>query len=267
MAENKSNAENDVKNKPDGLEGLLWIMDRLREPGGCPWDRKQTLDTLKTYLIEESYEVVGAIEDNDRAGLKEELGDVLLQVVFQSRIAKENGWFDMYDVIEGVSHKLISRHPHVFGDTHLDSAEEVLDKWESFKKKEGKMLLQGVPKSLPALLMAYRVSQKVANKGFDWESLDQVMAKLDEEVAELHESVENNDGRAAEEMGDVFFTLVNLARFMKIDPEASLKQMIQRFIRRFTSMEKAAEDEGKGLDDMTLRELDKLWEQAKAENG
>lgn len=256
-----------IEDKPEGLAGLLWIMDRLREPGGCPWDREQTLQTLKTYVIEEAYEVVGAIEDSDRVGLCEELGDLLLQVVFQSRIAREKGWFTMDDVIEGISHKLISRHPHVFGDMHLDTAEEVLDKWESFKKKEGKTLLQGVPKALPALLMAYRVSEKVAHKGFDWESIDQVMAKLDEEVAELHESVENNDGRAVEEMGDVFFTLVNLARFLKIDPEASLKQMIQRFIQRFSAMEKAAEQEGKGLKDMTLRELDKLWEQAKAGNG
>lgn len=257
----------DLKNKPDGLKGLLWIMDRLREPDGCPWDAKQTLQTLKTYVIEEAYEVVGAIEDNDPAELKEELGDLLLQIVFQSRIAKEKGWFTMDDVIDGISNKMINRHPHVFGDMHLETAQDVLNKWEGFKKKEGKTLLQGVPKSLPALLMAYRVSQKVARMGFDWESIDQVMAKLDEEVAELHESVENNDGRAVEEMGDVFFTLVNLARFLKIDPEASLKQMIGRFIRRLSAMEKKAEQEGKGLGNMTLRELDELWEQAKAESG
>ena len=259
-------SDKELANRPKGLEGLLWVMDRLREPGGCPWDRKQTLQTLKTYVIEEAYEVVGAIEEHDIAGLKEELGDLLLQVVFQSRIAKENGWFTMDDVIQGITEKLIFRHPHVFGDLHLDTAEEVLERWEGFKKKEGKTLLQGVPKALPALLMAYRVSEKVAHKGFDWESVDQVMDKLDEEVAELHESIERQDGRAAEEMGDVFFTLVNLARFLHIDPEASLKQMVRRFIRRFTAMEQQAEQQGRALEDMTLRELDKLWEQAKAED-
>jgi len=145
---------------PKGLEGLVWVMDRLREPGGCPWDRKQTLQTLKTYVIEEAYEVVGAIEDGDPAGLQEELGDLLLQVVFQSRIAKEKGWFTIDDVIEGIKTKLIRRHPHVFGDLHLETAEEVLDNWENFKKTEGKTLLQGVPKSLPALLMAYRVPKR-----------------------------------------------------------------------------------------------------------
>ena len=252
---------------PKGLEGLVWVMDRLREPGGCPWDRKQTLKTLKTYVIEEAYEVVGAIDDNDPAGLQEELGDLLLQVVFQSRIAKEKGWFTIDDVIEGVKTKLIRRHPHVFGDLHLETAEEVLDNWENFKKDEGKSLLQGVPAALPALLMAYRVSEKVAHVGFDWESIDQVLAKLDEEVGELRESIDKNDGRAAEEMGDVFFTLVNLARFLKIDPEDSLKQMVRRFIRRFTLMEKQAEASGQTLADMSLRELDKLWEQAKAEDG
>ena len=246
-----------------GFYGLVQVIDRLRDPGGCPWDRKQTLDSLKPLIIEEIYEVIQAIEDKDPEALKEELGDVLMHVVFLARIAKEQGWFKIDDVIEGIKDKLIRRHPHVFGDVEMDDADEVIRQWEEIKKSEGKGLFDGVPRSLPALTMAMRVSEKAAHVGFEWPDLDGVLQKLREEFDELNEAVHRSLKEAEAELGDCLFTLVNVARFLKIDPESALKRMIQRFIRRFSRMESLAKAQGKRIEDMGIQSLDALWEEAK----
>lgn len=250
-----------------GFYGLVQIIDVLRDPGGCPWDRKQTLQTLKPMLIEEVYEVVQAIEDNDPKALMEELGDVLLHVVFVARLAREKGWFDIDQVIEGIKQKLIRRHPHVFGDVQMDDADEVIRQWEEIKKKEGKGLFDGVPKTLPALTMALRVSEKAAHKGFDWPSVDAVMAKLQEEFDELREAIKKGVQEAEKEIGDCLFTLVNVARFLKIDPESSLRRMVRRFMARFNTMQQLARSRGKSIEDLGIEQLDELWNEAKQLNG
>jgi tetrapyrrole methylase family protein / MazG family protein len=249
---------------------LAEIASILRAENGCAWDREQTSRTLKPYLIEEAYEVYEAIESDDRAHLREELGDLLYQVYAHAQIAKEEGIFTIDDVAQGIIDKLIFRHPHVFGDEKITTAGEVSDRWEKIKKKEKahrESILDGVPPSLPALLKAYRIQQKVSRVGFDWEHQGDVVRKLDEEVAEFKEALGRDDSadRVAEEMGDILFTLVNISRFLKINPEDALASAIRKFMLRFRSVEKQAADAGRQMDEMDIDELDSLWENAKRE--
>ncbi len=250
---------------------LVEIMARLRAPGGCPWDRAQSREELKTYLVEETYEVLDAIDRKDSALLCEELGDLLLQVVFHAEIAAEERAFDIEDVARGINEKLVRRHPHVFGEVKADTPDQVLQNWEAIKKtekaeKEGAIpsVLAGVPKVLPALLKAYRLQQKAARVGFDWEERRQVEEKVKEEWAELGEAVAADDqAHVREELGDFLFSLVNLARFLKVDPEEALQEANSKFIRRFLSLEEMARTRGRDLHGMTLAEMDALWNDVK----
>lgn len=236
-------------------------MDELRE--GCPWDKKQTIHTLRSLTIEETYELTDAIIKEDHQGIKEELGDLLLHILFYSRIAKEEQWFELKDVMESISEKLINRHPHIYGDLKLDDEEQVKKNWEKLKQKEGKKsLLSGVPDSMPAMVKALRMQDKTRQVGFEWKHIDQVWDKVNEEMHELKEAVEEK--RSIEEiegeLGDVFFALINYARFLKIDPETALDKVNLKFRKRFQYIEDNA---GKPLTEMTLEEMDELWNQAK----
>jgi len=256
----------DKKNSYPEFSRLVEIMAKLRAPGGCPWDRSQSREDLKTYLVEETYEVLDAIDSGCTEKLKEELGDLLLQIVFHAEIADEEKAFDMEDVCRAINEKLIRRHPHVFGDAKAETPDIVLKNWETIKKgeKEGKSALGGVPKVLPALLKAYRLQEKAARVGFDWEETRQVEAKVDEELAELREAVGSGDrSKIREEMGDLLFAIVNLSRFLKLDPEDTLQAANEKFIRRFKAVEKSAADDGRDLHGMSLAEMDQLWEEAK----
>jgi tetrapyrrole methylase family protein/MazG family protein len=253
---------------------LVEIMARLRAPGGCPWDRSQSREDLKTYLVEETYEVIDAIDQKNPEMLREELGDLLLQVVFHAQIAGEEGAFTIEDVARSINEKLIRRHPHVFGEVDADTPEKVLKNWEAIKKTEkaekngdGKAVsaLSGVPKILPALLKAFRLQQKAARVGFDWEERRQVEEKVKEEWAELNEAVASGDNaHVREELGDFLFALVNLSRFLKLDPEDALQAANAKFIRRFTAIEQMAHEQGRDLSSMALSEMDALWDQVKA---
>jgi len=246
---------------------LVKIMQMLLAPDGCPWDREQTLSTLRTYVIEEAYEVADAIDSRDFDNLCEELGDLLLQVVFQAELARRYRWFGPDDVINGICEKLIHRHPHVFGDAKVSTASEVRTNWELIKadEKAGHGVLDGVPTSLPALLRALRVGQKAAHIGLDWPDSVGVREKIDEELAELDEAMERGDEEAAKrELGDVLFSLANLARKEGIDPETALRETVNRFTSRVCSVEKAVRESGLAIDEMTSVELDRYWEAAKA---
>ncbi|MCK4561663.1 MAG: nucleoside triphosphate pyrophosphohydrolase [Flavobacteriaceae bacterium] len=247
----------------DAFGKLLDIMDEIREK--CPWDKKQTIQSLRHLTIEETYELGDAILDNDLPEIKKELGDLLLHIVFYSKIASENKSFDIADVITGINEKLVHRHPHVFGDVKAETEEEVAKNWEKLKLKEGnKSILEGVPKSLPALVKASRIQDKVASAGFDWERSEQVFEKVQEEIEELHQEVlANNQTRIESEFGDVLFSLINYARFIKIDPESALERTNKKFIKRFQFLEKEAAKEGKQLTEMTLAEMDVHWEKSK----
>jgi XTP/dITP diphosphohydrolase len=248
--------------KTKAFERLLTIMDDLRTQ--CPWDRKQTIDSLRILTLEETYELCDAILDNDLNGVKEEIGDIMLHMVFYSRIAEETGSFDIGDAINDVCEKLIRRHPHIYGDLEVDNAEEVKKNWEQIKQTEGKKsVLSGVPKSLPALVKAYRMQEKTAQVGFEWDSKDKVWQKLEEEIQEFRHAAQENTSRQEieEEFGDIMFSLINYARYIKIDPEASLERVNQKFKRRFEFIEANAD---KALEEMTLEEMDKLWDQAKS---
>ena len=242
---------------------LLDIMDEIREK--CPWDKKQTFQSLRHLTIEETYELGDAIIDNDLPEIKKELGDLLLHIVFYAKIASEANEFDIADVIDNINKKLIHRHPHVFGDVTVNSVEEVEKNWEKLKLKEGrKSILEGVPKSLPALVKASRIQDKAACSGFDWEKPEQVFEKVQEEIEELREEVEKNNLKKIEsEFGDVLFSLINYARFIKIDPESALEKTNKKFINRFQFLEKEAAKEGKQLTEMTLGEMDVHWEKSK----
>jgi tetrapyrrole methylase family protein/MazG family protein len=258
---------------PGEFERLVEIMARLRAPGGCPWDRAQSREDLKTYLVEETYEVLDAIDQGDAAMLREELGDVLLQVVFHAQIASEEGAFTIEEVCRGINEKLIRRHPHVFGEVKADTPEQVLQNWEAIKKEEKAekngeaapaSVLSGVPKVLPALLKAYRLQQKASRVGFDWEERRQVEEKVREEWAELNEAVAEGDkARVREELGDFLFALVNLSRFLEVDPEDALQQASAKFARRFQAIEREAQVRGRDIHGMTLDEMDELWELVK----
>lgn len=245
-------------------------MARLREPGGCPWDREQSHETIKSYLIEEAYEVVEAIDQKDDRVLAEELGDLLFQILFHARIAEEQGRFTIADVLESNVTKMRSRHPHVFGALKLADSRAVLQHWEELKKREKKertSVLDGVPKDLPALLKAHRIQDKASRIGFDWESLDGVFAKLDEELAELRGAVKaGSRSRIQEELGDLLFSIVNLARFLKSDPDSALRRTIDKFILRFRHIERELKKRGKDPSRSTLAEMDALWNQAKAKS-
>ncbi len=245
------------------LDRLLTIMDELREQ--CPWDKKQTLESLRHLTIEETYELGDAILDNDLEEVKKELGDLLLHIVFYARIGSETNDFDIADVANEICEKLISRHPHIYGDVVVANEEEVKQNWEELKLKEGKKsVLEGVPKSLPALVKASRIQDKVAGVGFDWEEPQQVFEKLQEELEELqHEINEDNKTKIEAEFGDVLFSMINYARFLKVDPENALERTNKKFIKRFQYLETKAKEIGKSLKEMTLSEMDKYWEEAK----
>jgi tetrapyrrole methylase family protein/MazG family protein len=251
----------------DNFKKLIDIMAKLRSEQGCAWDKVQTHETLKPYLIEEAYEVIEAIDEKDDAKLKEELGDLLMQVVFHSQVAKDNGEFDINDVIEKISSKMISRHPHVFGDAKFDTPEEVKKQWHDRKKEEGKLrdsALEGVPKELPSLLRAHRLQSRAAKVGFDWPKIDDVVAKLEEELHEFRQAVQGKDKKEIEEeLGDIFFVLVNLSRWVGVNAEEALRKTISKFISRFRYIEMKAAENGRKLEEMTLEEMDALWDEAK----
>jgi len=249
----------------NSLERLRRIMDELREQ--CPWDKKQTIHTLRPQTLEEVYELTDAISNENWQGLKEELGDMLLHIVFYSKIGAEQGHFSLDDVIEGVCNKLVSRHPHIYSTVKIEDEEGVKQNWEKLKLKEGKKsILAGVPASMPALIKALRLQEKTKTVGFEWENTAQVRDKVDEEVAELYEAVSSGEqDKMEDEFGDVMFALINYARFIKVDPEHALERTNQKFIRRFRALEDKAAAAGKHLHDMTLWEMDALWNEVKAE--
>lgn len=253
----------------DKFQKLLDIMASLRSESGCPWDREQTRESLAPYLVEETYEVIEAIEENSPRKIKEELGDLLFQIVFHCQLAKERGEFSMDDVIDAISAKMVRRHPHVFGDEKFETSEEVLKQWEDRKKEEGKnreSILEGVPKELPSLLKAHRIQSRAARVGFDWNKISDVMEKLDEELSEFREALEQKKQEAIEdELGDVLFVLVNISRFVGVNPEGALRKTISKFISRFRYIEMKAANADRKLSDMTLEEMDALWEEAKKE--
>ena len=234
-------------------------MDELREQ--CPWDRKQTIQTLRSMTIEETYELADAITESDWKGIKEELGDLLLHIVFYAKIGKEQGHFTLDEVITGINEKLVARHPHIYGDVKVENEEDVKRNWEKLKLKEGKKsVLSGVPRSLPATVKAMRLQEKAKQVGFEWEVKEQVWEKVEEETKELHEAVENGDkDKIEDEFGDLVFSLINYARFLHIDAENALERTNKKFISRFTEMEQKALAAGRNLDDMTLEEMDAIW--------
>ena len=255
------------------FQTLVDIVARLRAPDGCPWDREQTHQSLTPFLIEETYEAVEQIDANSLPGLREELGDILLQVMLHSEIASEEGAFSVADVIEGLVNKLIRRHPHVFGDAEARTAEEVAARWEVLKSQErqGASLMEGVPANLPALTYAQRTQGRAANVGFDWPSIDGALEKVTEEAGELAEAhagakaEDTDESRAAREweFGDLLFSLVNLARWMDIDAETALRHANRRFVGRFRAMEDTARERGEDFSSLSLEQMDALWEEAK----
>lgn len=250
------------------LYRLVEVMKRLRSEHGCPWDREQNHETLKPYLLEEAYEVLNVIDSKNDTHLMEELGDLLLQIVFHAQLAAEEGRFTIDDVARSIVNKLVRRHPHVFSDVKVKNAQEVLKNWEQIKKDEGKKsVLDGIPEHLPALLKARRVQEKAKRVGFDWDSVDGVVEKLVEEIKELIEAVGKGKVQdAEEEFGDILFSLVNISRFLGIDAEDSLRKTINKFMKRFYYIEEKVKKKGnKPLGDYTLKELDGLWEEAKNE--
>ena len=247
----------------EAFQRLLNIMDDLRAQ--CPWDKKQTMQSLRHLTIEETYELGDTILDNDLQEVKKELGDLLLHIVFYAKIGSETGDFDIADVANGVCEKLIIRHPHIYGDVKVDDEEDVKRNWEKIKLKEGnKSVLGGVPKSLPALVKASRIQDKAAGVGFDWDNIDDVFAKVKEEIEELHAEVKAQKHTAIEaEFGDVLFSLINYARFLKVNPEDALERTNKKFIARFQYLERKAAESGKSLRDMTLAEMEAYWQEAK----
>ena len=253
-----------MKEKLEAFERLLKIMDELR--AGCPWDQAQTLESLRHLTIEETYELSDAILENDLEEIRKELGDLMLHLVFYAKIGDELGAFDIKGVLDGISEKLIVRHPHIYGDVKVQSAENVAENWERIKLKEGKKaVLEGVPTSLPALLKAYRMQEKAGGVGFEWEHKDQVWDKVEEELQELQEEVSQNAAieRVEDEFGDLMFALVNYARYIGVNPEDALERTNKKFKRRFEHIEQRAEAQHKKLHDMNLEEMDALWNEAK----
>ena len=254
---------NSRENQLKAIDRLLTIMDELRV--GCPWDKKQTMQSLRHLTIEETYELGDAILENDLIEVKNELGDLLLHIVFYAKIGSETNSFDIATVANSICEKLINRHPHIYGDIKVNDEEEVKQNWEKLKLKEGKKsVLEGVPKSLPALVKANRIQDKVAGIGFDWEEPGQVWEKLKEELNEFQEEVKANDKEKMEaEFGDVLFSMINYARFLNIDPENALERTNKKFIKRFQYLEKKAKEQQLEIKDMTLAQMDVFWEEAK----
>lgn len=250
----------------EALDRLLTIMDELREQ--CPWDKKQTFESLRHLTIEETYELSDAILDRNLEDIKNELGDLLLHIAFYSKLGSEEKSFDIGDVAHNISEKLIHRHPHVYGDVQVQDEEEVKKNWEALKLKEGKKsVLEGVPKGLPALVKAQRIQDKAAGVGFDWEQPDQVWEKVQEELAEFNTEIKKGSSKDREaEFGDLLFSMINYARFLKINPDTALERTNQKFTKRFQYLENKAKDMGKTLEQMTLAEMDVYWEEAKKEN-
>ncbi len=256
---NKDTAENFIE--------LLEVLRRLRAPEGCPWDREQTAESLVPYLLEETYEIIEAIEEGDTHTLKEELGDLTLHILFQAELARENGKFEMADSLKHISEKLIRRHPHVF-DPDYDENGDMNLSWEKAKQKEKsrKNLLDGVPKNLPALTRARRIQEKAANVGFDWKEIEPVWEKVEEELKELQVEIQKKDPeKIKDEMGDVLFSLVNLSRFLDISPEDALRMTISKFELRFAKVEKELKKRGKDFSDSSLEEMDGIWNEIKKE--
>ncbi len=262
------------------FERLVKIMQRLRSEGGCPWDREQNFDTIKPYLLEETYEVMDAIDARDFDGLAEELGDLLLQPVFFAQMASEEGRFDIADSLAAINNKLIRRHPHVFADGDAKTPDDVKRRWDEIKAEENaaaaenkakprpKGLLAGVPRSLPALVEAQQIASRAAGAGFDWENIEQVFDQLREELAELDEARQHNQLAPIEdEIGDLFFVIVNLARFLKVDPEQALRRTNAKFRRRFAHVEEGVEASGKTLREATMEQMESLWQDAKRQKG
>jgi len=250
------------------FEELVSLMKTLRGPGGCPWDREQKMEDLKPFVIEEAYEVVDAIDQGNRGELREEVGDLLLQVIFISQIAEEENSFTIHDAVTAVHDKLVRRHPHVFADVIADTSEAVLVNWEKLKSKErsgeNKGVLSGVPGSLPALLKASRLTEKAARVGFDWQSTEDIFTKMDEEVAELRAAISSGDKSEMEnELGDLLFTITNIARRLGVAPEEALQRTNRKFISRFESIEAKLRATEREFDGMTLEQLDRLWDEAK----
>jgi len=248
-----------MQTSSEAFSKLVQIMDELREQ--CPWDRKQTIQTLRSMTIEETFELADSITETDWKGIKEELGDLLLHIVFYARIGKEQNQFTLEEVITGINNKLIARHPHIYGDVKVESDEDVKRNWEKLKLKEGKKsVLSGVPKSLPATVKAMRLQEKAKQVGFEWEVKEQVWEKVEEESKELHEAVASGDrDKIEDEFGDLVFSLINYARFLQIDAENALERTNKKFISRFTEMEQKALAAGRDLDSMTLEEMDAIW--------
>ena len=255
---------NNLDEKLKAFERLLDIMDELREK--CPWDRQQTLESLRNLTIEETYELADAISEEDFEDIKKELGDLMLHIVFYSKIGSENRLFDIADVINGLNEKLIFRHPHVFGDVNVNTAGEVVENWEQIKRKEGhKSVLGGVPKSLPAMIKANRIQEKARAVGFDWDEPHQIWDKVKEEIEELEQaSAEGDPEKIRAEFGDLLFSLINTARLYEVDPETALEKTNRKFIKRFRFLEKQTLEKGLDLRDMTLDEMNVIWEKAKA---
>ena len=249
------------------FQELLNIMQKLRGDKGCPWDKEQTRESLKPFILEEAYELIEAIESGDPEKMKEELGDLLFQIVFQCQVAKERKEFEISDVIEKITKKMITRHPHVFGEAEYRTSAEVIVQWEEQKKLEGKRresILEGVPEALPSLLRAHRLQNRAASVGFDWDKVEDALKKLDEELKEFKKALETKEkNEIGEELGDILFMLVNVSRFIGVNPEDALRKTIAKFISRFRYIEMKAADNGRKLSDMTLSEMDKLWEEAK----
>jgi len=252
-----------MNTRAESFEQLVHIMDELREK--CPWDRKQTIHSLRQMTLEETYELTDAITESDWKSIKEELGDLLLHILFYSKIGTEENQFTIEDVIKGISQKLIDRHPHIYGNVEVQSEEDVKRNWEKLKLKEGKKsVLSGVPKALPALVKAMRLQEKAKQVGFEWENKEQVWEKVKEEESELNEAITEGDQlKIEEEFGDLVFSLVNFARFLNIDAENALEITNKKFINRFSQMEEKALASGKNLNEMTLQEMDAIWNQIK----
>lgn len=270
MSEQKPVEKPVPKDWVEAVERLMQVVDTLRSPDGCPWDIKQTVESLAPHLVEESHEMADAVARGSAADTCEELGDLLMGVLMIGRVASEERGFDTADIARGITAKLIRRHPHVYGEVQVDGSGEVLQNWEAIKLQEKKekgeeeSILSGVPTSLPALLRAYRVGQKASNAGFDWPDLQGPSAKVEEEWAEFQQTVESGDKqRQTEEFGDLLFSMVNVARKLKIEPELALRGTIERFSHRFRQVEQTLAAQGKRPQDSSLEEMDRLWEQAK----
>ena len=253
------------KNIGKKFQELVDIMRSLRGPDGCPWDKEQTYKDINPYMLEEVYEAMESIDKNDMDGLREELGDLLLHIVFHSQMATEDSHFDIYDVIDGICKKMVGRHPHVFNNTKVKSSKEVVKRWEQLKKMEGKeSLLEGVPNVFPALLKAFRLGEKAGRVGFDWNDADGILEKLQEEIDELQQArQDHNEAEIEHEYGDILFTLANIGRFLKVNPEEALRKSTNRFIKRFKHMERLAKEKNIEIDKLSIDEWEGLWKQAK----